>query len=84
MTAHVTSSALRTRGGKPAHSVAAASGDTFSEPVELFVGTAGTVTVTTEAGDTGIAYKVPAGATLPVRIKAITGVSGAADMVAYW
>ena len=53
----------------------------FDKPSVVFVGTAGTATVVTEAGST-VAFKVPAGGVIPVMVVQVksTG-TDAADMV---
>lgn len=59
--------------------------DTFSQPVSIFVGTAGTVTVTPAGGQANVAFEVPAGSFVPVLVTAVlsTG-TDASDLVAVY
>lgn len=62
--------------------------DTFSSPVHVYVGGAGTVTAVPEgagAAGAGVAFEAPAGIVLPVRVWAVksTG-TDATDMVAVY
>lgn len=59
--------------------------DTFSHPVEIFVGGAGTVTVTPASGQTAVSFTVPAGGKVPVLVTAVKSTGTAATLlVAYW
>ena len=61
--------------------VAITAGATLYSPSTLFVGTAGNVTVTTAAGQTGVVFKNLAnGYILPVLVTAVTAAT-AADLV---
>lgn len=59
--------------------------DTFSDPVSIFVGAAGTVTVTPAGGQANVAFEVPAGSFVPVLVTAVlsTG-TDASDLVAVY
>ena len=59
--------------------------DTFNHPVSIFVGAAGTVTVTPAGGQANVAFEVPAGSFVPVLVTAVlsTG-TDASDLVAVY
>lgn len=66
---------------QPNHASAITPGATIYVPSTLFIGTAGNVTVTTAAGETGVVFKNLAnGSILPVLVKAVTAAT-AADLV---
>ena len=63
------------------HATAISAGATVYTPSTLFIGTAGNVTVTTAAGDTGVVFKNLAnGSILPVLVTAVTAAT-AADLI---
>lgn len=69
----------------PPHGKAVVKGDTFTQPVELYVGTGGTVVVTTEGGEVDTPFVVPTGGMVPCRIMGITSAgTDADDLVAVW
>lgn len=59
--------------------------DTFSHPVQIYVGTAGAVTVSPAGGQDDVVFEMPAGSYVPCRVLAVksTG-TDADDMVAVW
>lgn len=69
----------------PPHGKAVTKGDTFTQPVELYVGTGGTVIVTTEGGEVDQPCVVPSGGCVPCRITAIKAAgTDADDLFAVW
>lgn len=59
--------------------------DTFSQPVSIFVGTGGTVTVTPAGGQSDVQFTIPTGGFVPVLVTAVkaTG-TGALLLVAVY
>jgi hypothetical protein len=66
-----------------AFAITPAAADTYSHPVTVFVGGAGNVTVIPWGGSTAVQYTVPAGGTIPVRVKAVTAATASALVGSY-
>lgn len=72
--------------GVTRNALAFAKGDTLSSPAYIYVGTAGVVIATTEAGQVDVAMKIPAGGRTPCRVASVKNDAGttAADMLVVW